>query len=172
MHIVCFTKKCLASGLNLLYYTVYYILPYTIYYIFLLACRLGISIPAAARNHNIPEATLRHKISGYHPVSKKMGPPMLLTDAEEKVLVNYILLSCDRARPVTKHNVLNAVATILSDERERGYKRLQPAACKETPGEKWWRNFRHRHPNIVFRTPESLTTSRKNVSKPSVYQWF
>ena len=108
MHIVCFTKKCLASGLNLLYYTVYYILPYTIYYIFLLACRLGISIRAAARNHNIPEATLRHKISGYHPVSKKMGPPMLLTDAEEKVLVNYILLSCDRARPVTKHNILNA----------------------------------------------------------------
>ena len=97
---------------------------------------------------------------------------MLLTDAEEKVLVNYILLSCDRARPLTKHNVLNAVATILSDEREGGYKRVQPAACKEIPGEKWWRNFRQRHPNIVFRTPESLTTSRKNVSKPSVCQWF
>lgn len=103
----------------------------------------------------------------------KMGPKTLLTEAEEEAIVNYIKVSCDRARPVTKSNVLKAVSTILKDERDGNYKRaLPPSFRDDCPREKWWRLFRERHPNITFRTPESLTTARKNVSKASVYQWF
>ena len=52
--------------------------------------RHGMSIRGAGKKYGIPESTLRHKKSGYHPVSKKMGPSTVLTVAEEQVLVAYI----------------------------------------------------------------------------------
>lgn len=103
----------------------------------------------------------------------KMGPKPLLSEAEEEVLVKYIQLSCDRARPVTKSNVMKAVSIILKEEREGKYHRqLPPSFRDDCPREKWWKLFRKRHPTLTFRTPETLTTSRKNVTKASVYQWF
>ena len=72
------------------------------------------SIRGAGNKYGIPEATIRHKISGYHGFGKK-GPPSLLSEAEESVLVNYIENAVKRAHPVTKMNVLQAVKTILED---------------------------------------------------------
>ena len=102
-----------------------------------------------------------------------MGPKGLLSDAEEKVLINYIKLSCERARPGTKNNVMNAVTTILSEERKANFKRnFPPSFVDDCPSEKWWRLFHDRNPTVVFRTPETLTRARRSVSKASVHQWF
>lgn len=130
------------------------------------------SVRGAARKYNIPEATLRHKVTGYHPVSKKMGPSSVLTDAEEDVIVAYIKGSLRRAHPVTKKNVLDAVGTILRTERQEGFHRKIPPFFGEKPKRKWWRLFCSRHPEITLRTPETLTTSRLNISKGVIQQWF
>ncbi|XP_068229518.1 tigger transposable element-derived protein 1-like [Palaemon carinicauda] len=133
---------------------------------------LGLSMRAAGRKYGIPESTLRHKRSGYHPISKKMGPKTVLTDAEEEVLVAYIKGSIRRANPVTKKNIIDAVSTILRTEREEGIERATPPSFTDKPKKKWWQLFRQRHPTVTYRTPETLTTSRKSISKQVILQWF
>ena len=111
--------------------------------------RTGISIRAAGRKRGIPEATLRHKIRGYHPVSMKMGPSTTLSEAEEKILVNYIK-RCN----ATKDNIMKTVEKIWKEERAAGFQRKKDMPA--VPGEKWWKLFKRRHPDISYR--------RKNVS--------
>ena len=134
--------------------------------------RSGLSIRAAGRKYDIPEATLRNKKHRKTPVRKQMGPKPLLTEAEEAVLVAYIKGSARRAHPVTKDNVINAVTTILHDEEAEGTHRQRPHLFHEGPKRKWWRLFTKRHPEICFRTPETLTTCRQNVSEAVIRQWF
>lgn len=134
--------------------------------------REGLSLRAAGRKYGIPESTLRHKRSGLHPMSMKMGPQTVLTNAEEEVLVAYIKGSTRRAQPVTLKNVIDAVSTILSTEREHGIQRTSPPSFGEKPKKKWWRLFKQRHPEVTYRTPETLTSSRKNISKNVILQWF
>jgi hypothetical protein len=122
------------------------------------------SIRAAGIKHKIPEATVRHKLSGYHPVSMQKGPPTLLTEAEELVLMNYIRGTCKRAQSVTKSNVLNAVKTILDDEIDSGIIRKLPPSFHDGPKEKWWRLFKERHPTLNFRSPEALSTAQTITS--------
>ena len=113
-------------------------------------------------------------MSGYHRMTMKLGPPTLLTEAEEQVIVNYITGSRKRAHPVTKRNVMNTVTHILDKEREMGIERNRPFSCSDDnePGEKWWKLFRKRHPTIVFRNPETLSSARKNISVAIIKQWF
>lgn len=130
------------------------------------------SVRGAAKKHNIPEATLRHKVSGYHGMASKPGPKTLLTDAEEQVLVNYVTNGVKRAQPVTKNNLLDAVKDILQDEERMGIARKQPPSFSGEPKRKWWSLFLQRHPTLTFRTPESLTSARKNISVAVIKQWF
>lgn len=104
----------------------------------------------------------------------KMGPPTILTEAEEQVLVNYIKFCNDRAHPATKDNIIQTVKQIVTEERDAGYKRknLPASFVQGHPGEKWWKLFKRRHPNISYRSPETLTSARKNVSQGSIRQWF
>ena len=38
--------------------------------------------------------------------------------------------------------------------------------------EKWWRGFKSRHPEVIFRTPENLSKARKNLSEAVIRQWY
>ena len=119
------------------------------------------SLRKVADEYNIPYSTLRAKICGLLP--RECGYPnpnnKLLTDAEEEVFVNFIKGSAKRAMPLTKRNVLGALEDILLKEQELMYSRN--CANKDSTHERWWRNFRKRHPEIVFRCPETLSTARK-----------
>lgn len=88
--------------------------------------------------------------------------------------MNYIIQACKRAHPVTRRNVMAAVASILSDEAESGIDvhRKLPKSFDKLPKDKWWRLFRKRHPELTYRTPETLSSARKNISLAVVKQWF
>lgn len=135
--------------------------------------RLGLSIRAAGKKYNIPEATLRHKLTGYHSMDGKKGGQTLLTEAEEQILLNYIKNACRRAHPVTKTNVLKTVQCILDEEDRQGITRKKPPCFKgNAPKQKWWTLFKKRHPTLSFRTPEALTKARKSRSVRSIKEWF
>ena len=38
--------------------------------------------------------------------------------------------------------------------------------------EKWWRGFKGRYPKVTYRTPESLSDARMNLSETVIRQWF
>jgi hypothetical protein len=140
--------------------------------------RSGKSIRSVAKKHFIPESTLRSKQRGTRPLATDFGPRTILTNAEELMIVNYISESCKRAHPVTKKNVLDAVLEILEAE-SNGNVNNESVRCfynmrnNPTVGDKWWRLFKKRHGDcIVTRSPETLSTARKNLSVKVIKDWF
>ena len=80
----------------------------------------GQSRRAIGRKYNIPEGTLRTKLSGFRPLEYN-GPSLggrLLTDAEEQLIANWIEGSQRRAMPMSKETVLKAVDDILDKEKD------------------------------------------------------
>ena len=132
------------------------------------------SYRAAALKYNIAKSTIRDNVAGIVK-GKRPGPQALLTEEEEQILVNYINISARRAMPVTKDKILDTVAALLEEEELKGIKRPRPIGCDKPnyrPSKSWWYAFRQRNPSVSIRTPESLSRSRKSVTKQSVMQWF
>ena len=105
----------------------------------------------------------------------RRGPAALLTEEEENILVNYINISERKAMPVSKEKILDTVAVILAEEEKTGIKCPRPMVCDKPnyrPSKRWWYSFLKRNHTVSFRTPESLSRSRKAVSKQSILQWF
>ena len=92
----------------------------------------------------------------------KPGRPSLLTLSEEQLLKNFIKDASLRAMPVTKFILIEAVKEILREDAEKGYGR--DYQFPESTLEGWYRGFRRRNPDIVIRSPETLTRSRRNLS--------
>ena len=128
----------------------------------------------AAIKYNIAKSTLREHVAGIVK-SKRSGPQALLTEEEEQILVNYIKISARRAMPVTKDKILDTVAALIEEEELKGINRPRPIGCDKPnyrPSKTWWYAFMKRNPSVSIRTPESLSRSRKSVTKQSVMQWF
>ena len=94
----------------------------------------------------------------------------MLTVPEEQLLVHFIRDAALRAMPVTKLTLITAVQEILKQDDLNGYERDYQVPNSNLSG--WYRGFRSRHPDIVVRTPENLTRSRKNLSVARIKQWF
>ena len=86
-------------------------------------------------------------------------------------MVNYIHQAQKRAHPVTKKNIMKTLGEILDKEQSSALGRINydPDAASR---EGWWLGFRARHPTIRFRTPESLSTARLNLSVALIKQWY
>ena len=72
-----------------------------------------------------------------------------------QLLVNYCFSASDRAHPVTRSNLIQAVEAILSKE-----KKPRTIYVRASTHKTWFIGFKTRHPTLVFRTPESLTQAR------------
>ncbi|CAL4130810.1 unnamed protein product, partial [Meganyctiphanes norvegica] len=131
------------------------------------------SIRSIGRQFGIPESTLRRKIRETEaheaPILKKAGRKALLTAAKEQLLVNFIKDTALRSMPVTKQTLIEAVKEILKGV-ENGHDREYQVPASNFEG--WYKGFRKRHPNLVIRTPETLTWERRNLSVVMIKQWF
>ncbi|XP_047131150.1 uncharacterized protein LOC124810391 [Hydra vulgaris] len=72
---------------------------------------------------------------------------------------------------------MSLVTSLLSDERLlMEVNRNRPfqfgRSGTRQPGNKWYKLFLSRHPNIVARMTESLSANRRNVSQAVIQQWF
>lgn len=153
--------------INLVLVHLFFLTVYSCFAITLLFLRFGLSVRGAAKKHDIPEATLRHKLSGYHGMTSKPGPKTLLTNAEEQVLVNYVTSAVKRAHPVTKKNVLDAVKDILQDEERQGIARKLPPLIS------WSRTQTKMVVSFSKETPSAdiLHTRIINISKKEHQCW-
>ena len=113
---------------------------------------------------------MRKKLSVNNPKVEKVGRKPMLTEPEEQLLVNYINDSSLRAMPVTKITLLKSVNDILEADAANDYARDLYTPNSGLEG--WYRGFRRRHPEIVIRTPETLTRARRNLSVTLIQQWF
>ncbi|CAL4147523.1 unnamed protein product [Meganyctiphanes norvegica] len=131
------------------------------------------SIRSIGRQFGIPESTLRKYFSETEaheaPILKKAGRKLMLTAAQEQLLVNFVKDAALRAMSVTKQTLIEAAKEILKDV-ENGHDREYKVPDSNFQG--WYKGFRKRHPDLVIRTPETLTRERRNLSVAMIKQWF
>lgn len=73
----------------------------------------GIPYRAASIKHKVPFSTIRCKHLGIYPIGKKSGPSTILTEDEEKELVDWMILMSKKGFPLTKQMLLDSVAHIM-----------------------------------------------------------
>lgn len=132
------------------------------------AIRRGdISILGASKKYGVPRATLQDKLSGRAPEGpRKMGPPTILTTAEEEHLKKWCLDLAKCGFPIKIDELLNTVQKNLNED-----KRVTPFKDSR-PGRKWFNAFLRRHPDLSIRESEGITKGRAIVTEETIRKWF
>lgn len=126
----------------------------------------GISCASAAKQFRVPRITLAYKVSGKFPLHCKSGVSTILTEAEENLLVQWILNVAKTGFPVTKDQLLNSVAMLVKKlKRPNNF-------TNGRPGRHWFEGFLQRHSEISQRMTQNLTSSRAAVSETNIRRWF
>lgn len=131
----------------------------------LLSIDRGMSVRQASVKFGIPRTTLIYKKSGKFNLTKKSGPGTILSDCEEKLIVEWIHLMAAKGFPITKPKLLSSVKLYLN---------LLSRVTKfkdNLPGRKWYEGFLRRHPSLALRTTQGLTQSRSAITEKKIRNW-
>lgn len=97
----------------------------------LTAVKNGDSVYQASKVYSVPFTTLYYKSKGARPVSRKMGPATILSNAEENTFVRWILHLGDAGFPVTKEQLMESVQSFLKKlEKKTIFKNNKPGGYK------------------------------------------
>lgn len=117
------------------------------------AIKNGQSIRKAGKQFNIPEATLRGRLKGAVPARQIAADRQLLSPAQERWLVHWILVQEHLGQAPTHHQI-RRTATAL----------LQIAGRTEQPGHNWVPNFFRRNPSIRTKEGRLLELERMKTA--------
>lgn len=129
------------------------------------AVKNGMSKKAAAKLFKVARTTIIARLSGK---LKKIrpGPETVLTSAEEKLIVDWIIESQRKGFPKRKEDLQYAVHDFLNENPRANL------FINNMPGEGWYKAFLKRHPILAIRTPEAVTAASSNVGKDDIIKWF
>lgn len=120
-----------------------------------------LSIRKAAKHYKIPYTCLSRRID-----ENISGPNTVLTDKEEKEIVDWLLYVSSRGFPVTASELKDSVKTMLDlQQRETIFK-------ENRPGRSWFRSFLRRNEILSVRLAENLSKSRASVTTELIETWF
>lgn len=95
-----------------------------------------------------------------------MGPPTVLTDAEEQLLVNRVIANAKKGIPLKRSTLIQTVQEVIEgDGRDIPF-------TNGTPGRTWLKIFMSRHPEISEKTAEEMNKARANVTEEDLRKWF
>lgn len=120
-----------------------------------------LSIRGAAKRYKVPYTCLTRRIE-----ENITGPNTVLTDKEEKEIVDWLLYVSARGFPVTASELKDSVKTML-DLQQR-----QTIFKENLPGRSWFRSFLRRNETLSVRLAENLSKSRASVTKELIETWF
>nr|CAI5845544.1 unnamed protein product [Callosobruchus analis] len=123
------------------------------------------SYRSAEKKYGIPKSTIEFRIK--HPGHKDTcGPSPVLSDEEEKILVNWIIDTASKGFPKKANDLKSSVQKFLNDHpRNNPFK-------NNRPGDGWVKAFLKRHREISERTSESVSSASACVSEKDIRQWF
>lgn len=125
----------------------------------------GLGQRQAAARFGVPRATLQFRLSSKFKKTSH-GPNPILTTEEEALLKNWITTSCMKGFPRREQNIRESVKEFLDAvPRQNPFK-------NNRPGTGWYKGFLKRHPDIVLRTSEAITSASANVSEGDIKKWF
>ena len=111
----------------------------------------GMSLKKASDLYHIPYSSFREWYHGLRS-NRKKKPLAVLTQSEEKQLVDYCIRMCEMGQGLTPTALKLKVYDITKD-------RPTPF-CDGIPGGGWMRWWRHRHLELILRVSQALETAR------------
>ncbi len=124
-------------------------------------------IKAAARQFGIPATTLRDRISGKVKKGAKVGHPTVLSEAQEKEIVDTCMLFGEWGFGLGRREVESVLHSYLKSTKKRNPFR------DNIPGEGWWSGFMRRHPELSRRKPQQLQMVRaRSANQEVIEHWF
>lgn len=117
----------------------------------------GAAVRAVCRKYpNIPRSTLQFRTSKKF-VKSTFGPSPILSVAEEKELVEWIVDCQKKGFPRRKEDIQASVKQFLDDIlRENPF-------TNNYPGDGWYKAFLRRHPKLTKRKSEALTSTSSKI---------
>ena len=114
----------------------------------------GKGLREMSRLYNVPVETLRRRVNGTVGLGCKPGPATILSDELEDLLCEYIIKIADMGYGLTKEDVQRLAFSLV-----------EKIGCKHPfnngkAGRGWFDGFKSRHPQLTFRTPQSLSCAR------------
>lgn len=125
----------------------------------------GLSVRKAAKKWRVAKSTLQDKLSG-KAEKKRSGPCTVLTQAEENRFAEWLIERAKRGFGATKDEFLDCVKTFIEkDKRETKF-------TGNRPGNKWYRGFAKRNPQVRLRSARPLDKKRAKITPKDVDEWF
>lgn len=126
------------------------------------AVRAGMSVRKASMEYSVPKTTIHDHVSGkIEPGAKPGKPPAIPNEIEAKV-VKSALEAADMGFGISRGMLKAKTGQLVN--------RLKlPTPFKNgVPGNMWWRGLKSRHPELVIRKPEKLSTVRSRMMNREV----
>ena len=117
----------------------------------------------AALVYGVPLSTLSDHVTGKVQFGKKGGPEKHLKDNEELELKNFISGMAVIGYGYGRKEIIGLVQEIV-DKKDH--------EKKKTVTHGWWNGYRKRHPDIVLRNPEPLSSVRHMACNPEVLRSY
>ena len=111
----------------------------------------GGNIKTTARYFDIPPSSLADHVYG-KTLSRKKGPPIVLSEEEERALKAYMIKMQEIGHPLSMQQLRLKVATIVQE-------RVTPFR-DGIPGDSWIKWFKKRHPDLTIRNSQGLEFAR------------
>lgn len=124
----------------------------------------GLGKRKAAQKYGIPWSTFSDKLSGRRQI--EYVPQTYLTTQEETEIVTYLHEMARRGFGRTKEELFVTVKNMLD------YRKRVTKWPENKPSEKWFRLFKKRHSEIVFRKPQKLGMQRSIITSREIKKWF
>ena len=120
------------------------------------------SIRKAAEHYGISHATLSRQLNGSKPCIQAHADQQLLTPAEERSIVRWILQIEEWGFPPRLAHVKEAVALL------RGVRFAEQIDANVSPGKNWITRFLDRHPELVAKFSSQFDKKRLQANDPDI----
>ena len=132
------------------------------------AVKRGMLLRKAEEMYKVPMRSIKNKVDQVH--MQKPGKPQILTEKEEKDLIEYAKLCADWGQPMSKMELrLTARSVLLLEGRKSAYVEEKD----DLPGENWVSSFIERHKEeIKLKTGGNIKPTRAAVSEDIVTTYF
>lgn len=126
----------------------------------------GFSVRQAAATFSVPRSTIADRISGRYELQVRHGRPPALPDSVEKTIVSSIKMASKLGMGLSRKQIIRRTHTLCQrtsiDTTYRNFK----------AGKDWFEGLRRRHPELVLRKPEKLSSTRARMMNPEVVQSY
>lgn len=108
----------------------------------------------ASQVFGVPTTTITDDVSGRSELTSKSGKKPVICLEIKNVVAQNMVEAANMESGITKKQLKMKISRLCNAQR------ISTPFKREIPGDDWWRGFKIRHPDMILRKIEKLSTSR------------